>query len=231
MAWPFDRRAAALAYGLSVVAVAATALTVSLAPVPRPDASGAFLDLLETGRDATARVVYSFERRREDGQRLDGEIVALHRGSLTLVSALGALSGRDGDRELFCTREEGREPSCLERAAFGEPGTEANAERDLLEGFGAVARAGHYAVTDDGSRTVAGEAASCFAVERRSEVPVPGATRSARYCFASDGVLLSAEVERPGSVDDRTASHVARVVDEGDVTALLDEFGATSWLR
>lgn len=209
------------------VSAAALVATTALAPGGAATATGSdaldrFVGLLDDGRRASALVTYSFERTLGDGRALEGEIVAVQRPRFTVVSGMGTLSARSGDRQLSCT-ETGARSGCLERAA-GSAG-----ETDLLDTFGAVTRAGHYAVVDDGRRTVAGEEAECFAVERVSEAPTPGAARAAWYCFAPDGVVLWAEVERPAGVDTRIATEVRRPARDADAEELLDDFGAGGW--
>lgn len=186
------------------------------------DALDRFVGLLDDGRRASAAVTYSFGRALADGRTLEGEIVVVQRPGFTVVSGMGALSARRGDRQLSCTGA-GARSGCLERAAGSAGAT------DPLETFDAVTRAGHYTVVGDGRRTVAGEEAECFAVERVSEVPRPGATRAAWYCFARDGVVLRAEVERPAGVDTRIATTVRRPARAADADALLDGFGAGGW--
>lgn len=224
MAWPLDRRAAAATFAVSAAALVATTVVASgvAAPGAGHGALDRFVALLDTGRRASAVVTYSFERTLVDGRTLEGEIAAVQRPRLTVVSGMGTLSARSGDRQLHCTETEGRS-GCLDRAAGGA------GEAGLLDTFDAVTRAGHYAMVGDGRRTVAGEEAECFALERVSEVPTPGATRAAWYCLARDGVVVWAKVERPAGVDTRLATTVRRPARDADADELLDRFGAAGW--
>lgn len=224
MAWPFDRRVAAATFAVSAAAIVATTVVAPgvAATTAGQGALDRFVALLDTGRRASASVTYSFERTLVDGRTLEGEIVAVQRPRFTVVSGMGTLSARSGDRQLHCTETEGRS-GCLDRAAGSAR------EAGLLDTFDEVTRAGHYVVVDDGRRKVVGEEAECFALERVSEVPAPGAPRTAWYCLALDGIVLWAEVDRPAGVDTRIATTVRRPARDTDADELLDQFGAGGW--
>ncbi len=229
MPWTIDRRVGAVAVAVSA-AVVLPMLAFTAAPLPErdepgteapesdPEAVEALTRLVERGREGAWLVEYVTERTRSGGGSRSGSVVAANVPPNSLVTDGETLTAKIGGRSFACARLEAGS-RCAEGATQSGDGV------DLGEVLAGVAGPGRYAVTASPRRSIAGEVGECFELAAAPASSVPaGLARDAELCYARDGVLLAARVERGATTDTRTAESVERGIDEDDLLALLDQF-------
>jgi hypothetical protein len=178
-----------------------------------------FLAAYEQSRRATWLVTYAYHRQVRNGSRLDVELTELNRPPDHLVTGLGGLNGRVGDRQVVCNEVGG--------AQLCGPGGPAGSFEDELVSQLAELRdvlqppARWYVLERGGRLTLVGERARCYRLRRAVDVPAPPYGERAEYCYAADGAPLLTRIERREGTDERVASRVRRDVADADVQAML----------
>jgi hypothetical protein len=202
---------------------ATVAMVVGLVVAPRPAVTelldlGVLADLVarvSRGEDVTYRAEYESSRQ-DETRRFETAITVLQREGVRAVSGGGTLTVNLSDSVVSCTETEDG-PTCQEtpRATSEVPAAAAVAES---------IRAGSYRLRDAGTIEVAGERGRCFDLSLAAGDPIASLGFSTSMCLTPDGIPLSSEIARPGAIDRRTATKVARDVSPDDVAAMIDPF-------
>ena len=201
------------------------------APLPVSDPSGsvaasahdeAALDdlarMVRSGAEGSWLVEYTVRREAAGREPYESSVVAASAPPSRIVTDGETLTATIGARSFACTLTENGS-TCSEAAPSSvEPGG-AGALLDAATG------GERYAVTRADPRVVAGERTECFRFAAPAYV-APAFPREAEYCYAPDGLLLAASVERAGETDTRTATRVERGIGSTDLLELLDPFDA-----
>ena len=221
-----DRRVAT-----AVVASVALVFAIVISGAPRPVRPSdavlkSLVQFMVRGGRTSARVDYVTHRTTPAGQVRDSTVTNWFRAAPYLSMDLA------GDALRIVTTKRGAQCvttdlgiQCLPVAARATP------DDGSMLAFGAVRTAHRYALTDHGSRRVAGEVAQCFRLTlRRGEPAVAAFGDRLDVCYAADGVVLASEISRAGTVDTRTAVAVHRGVTQTEIDQLLRKH-ATANLR
>jgi hypothetical protein len=198
-------------------------MVVGLVVAPRPAVTelldlGVLADLLtrvSRGEDATYRAEYDSSREGET-RRFETEITVLQREGVRAVSGGGTLTVNLSDSVVSCTETEDG-PRCQDTPSAPSAVPAAAAVAESI-------RSGAYRLRDGGTVDVAGERAQCFALDLAQGQPIAMLGFSTSMCLTPDGIPLSSEVARPGAIDRRTATKIAREVSSDDVASMIDPF-------
>jgi hypothetical protein len=182
-------------------------------------ARAALFATFEAGQRATWLVEYNFDRKLTNGKSLAASEEVANRPPDRVAAGLGGISGvRDG-HQIACNEVDGSQvcaPSGPSASADAATAEKLANLRDALE------PPNHwYRVTHSPAATIAGERATCFALQRIAAVPAPPYGERALLCFGHDGVPLRDRTERIEGVDDRRATTVRRDVTAADLDRLI----------
>jgi hypothetical protein len=205
------------AVGLVVGAVAAAGLAATGWPGRRharpshviaPDAAQPFLDAWRRSRTGTWAVDGRFERVTSAGKRLAAAIHLAQRPPDRLVTGLGSIAARRGERRLACSPSEDGALHC--RDGGPAPPYEQEVAEDLrvlatyVIGQGAL-----YNVRADNG---------CFALRLRARYLTPPYGDRARFCFdGPTGAPVRSEIQRPEARDLTVADQVRAQPTEADL--------------
>jgi hypothetical protein len=185
----------ATAAGVVVGALLATALAASgwhnredeQPQVADPGVAARFLAAWTRSRSGTWAVDGRFERVTRAGRRLVADVHMAQRPPDRLVTGLGAVDGRRGDRRLACATDADGELRCREGAVVQPFAAEVAAEVALLRSY-VEGVAAFYAVRQDGT---------CFVLRLSRQVLSPPYGERARFCFdRATGAPVRSEIER-----------------------------------
>jgi hypothetical protein len=188
-----------------------------------PGAADRFVDVAARRQGATYLVEATFVREVDGQPPLRGSYTELNRPPDHLSASFGTVAGRVGDRTITC----GELPDGSSGCAPGRPAPPLDQERaaELAALRGLVAEDGWYRVDAAPDRTIVGEAATCFGLRQRNQLPAPPFGRWAHLCYAADGAPLDLYVAKVASRDIRTATSLRREVTAQDVADLVDAAG------
>jgi hypothetical protein len=162
-------------------------------------AAANFVAAWRRSRAGTWVVDATFERVTASGRRLAGQVHMAQRPPDRLVTGLGAVDGRRGDRRLACATDPGGALRCRDGAQVRPYAEEVDSEvatlRTYVHGPGAF-----YAVRQDGE---------CFALRLSRQILSPPYGSRARFCFdRATGAPVRSQVTRREATDRTVAGAV-----------------------
>ncbi len=212
---------------VAVIAVVAVVVALLSGPSVRAVASAGeaddgagtradFLELFERSRVSPWQAVFSYERIVDDEVGLSGTIVEVNVPPERVVTGIGGFTYQRGTELISCVDlddvRECRQPEPA-RPIVEEAAREVDRLRARIDPDG-----GDLEVREVAEADVAGTPTRCFQVQFVDR-EIPGQTET---CFDDAGIPLRFVLERPGTVDTRTATSFSAATPDDVALAIAD---------